>query len=83
MPVGQYVEQVRAATGATAAVTARCSVASADGLDHRGDELHFNGELINFAQIAQELHVLSIDPRLTWLGAPCVCRQLLASTSLG
>ncbi len=43
MPVGQYVGQVRAATHATAAATARCTVASAAGLDHKGDELHFNG----------------------------------------
>ena len=43
MPVGQYVQQVRAATAATAAATARCSVAFADGLGHKGDEIHFDG----------------------------------------
>ena len=43
MPVGQYVEQVRAATAAAAAATARCSVATADGLAHKGDEIHFDG----------------------------------------
>ena len=41
LPVGAFCVEVQAATHATAARTELCAVATAEGLNHKGDELHF------------------------------------------
>ena len=42
LPVGTHVEKVRSELERCAATTADCSLVSAHGLDHLGDQLHFD-----------------------------------------